>query len=223
MATRQSAREEAAFMRGEVGVDGAAAEAARDKAEVERDKARDQFLRGKAWLGRELLTWLLWRSEASEPLLTFEKQELSVLLADRLVLRGIAGEVIESTVRGATAPYSPLVKRALDRGLLVHQARLHLAHGERGYQVTLDAEFFDIKSAKLPALVAEEEDDRLQERLYLSEQLAGLVRALTETFLALRASSRWAKEEVPAMKEWMSATEPASPAGSSKKKRSAGG
>lgn len=205
-------------MRGDVGVDGAAAEAARDKAEVERDKARDQFLRGKAWLGRELLTWLLWRSEAAEPLLTFEKQELSVLLADRLVLRGIAGDVIESTVRGATAPYSPLVRRALDRGLLVHQARLHLAHGERNYQVTLDAEFFDIKSAKLPALVAEEEDDQLQERLYLSEQLAGLVRALIESFLELRSSPRWAKAEVPAMKEWMSATDLPTPA---KKKRAA--
>jgi hypothetical protein len=205
MAGRETARKEAAFMRGDVGVDGAAAEAARDKAEVERDKARDQFLRGKAWLGRECLTWLLYRSESAEPLLTFEKQPLAVLLADRLVLRGIAGEVIESTVRGATAPYSPLVRRALDRGLLVHQARLHLEHGERRYEVTLDAEHFDLKSAKLPALVSEEDDDRLQERLYLSEQLAGLVRALVETFLTLRASPKWGKEEVPAMKTWMSA------------------
>ena len=222
MATRQSAREEAAFLRGETGVDGAAVEAARDKAEVERDKARDQFLRGKAWLGRELLTWLLFRSESAEPLLTFEQQELSVLLADRLVLRGIAGEVLESTVRGATAPYSPLVRHALDRGLLVHQARLHLLHGERQYQVTLDAEFFDIKSAKLPALVAEEEDDRLQERLYLSEQLAGLVRALIEAFLALRASSRWAKEAVPEMKAWMSAPAPGKPPAPAQKKRLSG-
>ena len=203
MPGREAARKEAAFMRGEAGVDGAAAEEARDKAEVERDKARDQFLRGKAWLGRECLTWLLYKSEAAEALITFEKQPLTVLLADRLVLRGIAGEVVESTVRGATAPYSPLVRRALDRGLLIHQARLHLEHGERRYEVTLDAEHWDIKSAKLPSLVSEEEDDRLQERLYLSEQLAGLVRALVEAFLALRASARWGKEEVPAMKAWM--------------------
>jgi hypothetical protein len=198
-------REEAAFLRGEIGVDGAAAEEAKDKAEVERNKAREQFLRGKAWLGRELLTWLLYRSEAAEPLVTVDKQPLSVLLVDRLTLRGIAGDVIESTVRGATAPYSPLVRRALDRGLLVHQARLHLEHGEQRYEVTLEAEYFDIKSAKLPELVTEEEDDRLQERLQLSEQLAGLVRALTETFLTLRASPKWAKEEVPALKEWMRA------------------
>ncbi len=205
MAGREAARKEAAFLRGETGLDGEAAEQAKDKAEVERDKAREQYLRGKAWLGRELLTWLLYRSEAAEPLAKVDKLPLSVILADRLVLRGIAGDVIETSLRGATAPYSPLVRQALDRGLLVHQARLQLTHGERNYQVTLDAEHFDLKSARLPLAAKGEKDDQLAERLHLAEQLATLVRALIETFLKLRASSRWAAEEVPAMKKWMRA------------------
>ncbi|HEX4383244.1 MAG TPA: hypothetical protein VH083_09855 [Myxococcales bacterium] len=196
-------REEARFLRGETGVDGAAAEEAKDKGELERNKAREQFLRGKAWLGREMLTWLLYRSESAEPLTTVGKLPLSLLLVDRLVLRGIGGDVLESTVRGATAPYSPLVRNALDRGLLVHQARLHLEHGERSYEVTLDAEYFDIKGAKLPKPFADEDDDKLQERLETSEELAALVRALIETFLELRSSPAWAKTEVPALKQWM--------------------
>ena len=205
MAGREAARAEAAFLRGETGVDGAATEAAKDKAEVERGKAREQFLRGKAWLGRECLTWLLYRSESAEPLLNLNKEPVSVLLADKLVLRGIAGDVIETSVRGATAPYSPLVRQALDRGLLVHQARLHLAHGERNYQVTLDAEYFDCKSAKLPELETDDKDDRLAERLRLADELSLLVRSLVEVFLKLRASAKWAKEEVPALKKWMRA------------------
>jgi len=205
MAGREAARAEAAFLRGETGVDGAATEAAKDKAEVERGKAREQFLRGKAWLGRECLTWLLYRSESAEPLLNLNKEPVSVLLADKLVLRGIAGDVIETSVRGATAPYSPLVRQALDRGLLVHQARLHLAHGERNYQVTLDAEYFDCKSAKLPELETDDKDDRLAERLRLADELSLLVRSLVESFLKLRASAKWAKEEVPALKKWMRA------------------
>jgi hypothetical protein len=200
---RGKAREEAAFLRGEVGVDGQAVEEQKDLAEVERGKAREAFLRGKAWLGRELLTWLLWRSESSEPLLKLEKQPVTVLFEGRLVLRGIAGEVVENTVRGAMAPYSPLVRRALERGLLVHGARLRITHGDRSYEVTLDAEAFDIRSGKLPGLTAEEEDDRLRERLQLSEELAGLVRALIERFLEVRASPRWAREEVPALRAWM--------------------
>ena len=215
-------REDAAFAKGELGVDGEAVEQAKDKAEVERGKAREQFLRGKAWLGRELLTWLLFRSESTEPVCAVaaegarEKQDVSVLLVDRLVLRGMGGEVIESTVRGATAPYSPLVRQALDRGLLVHQARLHLLHGEQRFEVTLEAEHFDLKSAKLPKLLAEEEDDQLLERLQLSEQLAALVRAVAETFLRLRASPKW-KDEVRAMKEWMVAA-----AAPSRRRRAAG-
>ena len=205
MAGREAARAEAAFMRGDTGVDGAATEAVKDKAEVELGKAREQFLRGKAWLGRECLTWLLYRSESAEPLMTVNKEPLSVLLADKLVLRGIAGDVIETSVRGATSPYSPLVRRALDRGLLVHQARLHLLHGERKYEVTLDAEFFDCKSAKLPQSESDDKDDKLAQRLRLADELSLAVRSLVELFLKLRASAKWAKEEVPALKEWMRA------------------
>lgn len=201
--SRTQAREEAAFRRGDVGVDGAATEEVKDKAETEHEKARDGFLRGRAWMGRELLTWLLFRSESSEPLFTFEKQPVSVLLADKLVLRGISGEVVESTMRGTQAPYSPLVKRALDRGLLVHQARLRIEHGERVYEVSLDAEHFDLKGGKLPELTSEEEDDRLRERLYLAEQLGAIVQRVQEEFLTLRASKKWAKETVPELKAWM--------------------
>jgi hypothetical protein len=205
---RSKSGEEAAFLRGETGVDGAAVEETKDLAEVERGKAREAFLRGKAWLGRELLTWLLFRSESSEPLLKLDKQPVTVLFEGRLVLRGIAGEVVENTLRGAMAPYSPLVRRALERGLLVHGARLRLTHGDRSYEVTLDAEQFDIRSARLPELTAEEEDDRLRERLYLSEQVAGLVRALIERFLEVRVTPKWMKEEVPALKAWMSEERP---------------
>ena len=205
---RSKSSGEAAFLRGETGVDGAAVEETKDLAEVERGKAREAFLRGKAWLGRELLTWLLYRSESAEPLLKVDKQPVTVLFEGRLVLRGIAGEVVENTLRGAMAPYSPLVRRALERGLLVHGARLRLTHGDRSYEVTLDAEQFDIRSARLPELTAEEEDDRLRERLYLSEQVAGLVRALIERFLEVRVTPKWLKEEVPALKAWMSEERP---------------
>ncbi len=79
MGKREQAREEAAFMRGDVGVDGAATEEKQDAAEVEKGKAREALLRGKAYLGREFLTWLLWRSESGDPLTAFEKAGLTVL------------------------------------------------------------------------------------------------------------------------------------------------
>jgi hypothetical protein len=203
MGKKEQARADAQFARGEVGVDGQATEEVKDKAVVEQDKAREQFLRGKAYLGREFLTWLLWRSEAGEPLLEKDGAPVTVVFTARLVLRGISGDIVESTARGQMAPYSPLLRQQLDRGLLVHGARIRLTHGEKTYETALDAEFLDFKSGLLPDLLTREDDDRLQERLYLVEQLSGLVQALLEEFLQLRASRKWQKDVVPAMKEWM--------------------
>jgi hypothetical protein len=191
-------------MRGATGVDGVATdEDVRDVAEVERDKAREQLLRGRTWLGRELLTWLLWRSESGDPLVEVEGAGLVVLFTGRVLLRGVAGDVTEVAARGAAAPYAAQVKRALASGLLVHQARLRLAHGERTFEVTLDAEHLDVRAAKLPELLTEEEDDRAAERLDLCDQLGRLVDALVEAFLADRTGKGWGKKTVPALRAWM--------------------
>jgi hypothetical protein len=204
VARRDQARAEAAFLRGATGVDGAATdEDRRDEAELERDKAREQLLRGRTWLGRELLTWLLWRSEAGDPLVEVDGSGVVVLFTGRVLLRGIAGDVTEVAARGAAAPYAAQVKRALASGLLVHQARLRLTHGERTFEVTLDAEHLDVRAAKLPELLTEEEDDRADERLDLCEQLGRLVDALVEAFLAVRAAKTWTRSTVPALRAWM--------------------
>ena len=205
MGRRDEARAEAAFLRGDIGVDGAATDLdQRDAAEVERGKAREQLLRGRTWLGRELLTWLLWRSEGGQPLAEVDGTGVMVLFTARVVLRGVAGDVTELGARGPEAPYAPEVRRALEAGLLVHQARLRLQHGEKEYLATLDAEFLDVRSAKLPELMAEQEDDRAAERLWLAEQLGRLVDALTASFLEERRGRGWTKT-VAAMKEWMAA------------------
>jgi recombination associated protein RdgC len=205
VAKRDEARAEAAFLRGDTGLDGAATDVdQRDAAEVERGKAREQLLRGRTWLGRELLTWLLWRSEGGDPLAEVDGTGVVVLFTARVVLRGVAGDVTELGARGQEAPYAPEVRRALDAGLLVHQARLQLRHGEKEYFATLDAEFLDVRAAKLPELMAEEEDDRAAERLWLAGQLGRFVDALTAAFLEERHGRGWTKT-VAAMKKWMAA------------------
>jgi hypothetical protein len=203
MGKRSQARAQARFAKGEVGVDGQAVEETKDEAELERGKAREQYLRGKAYLGREFLTWLLWRSESGDPIASRDGAALTVVFTGRLVLRGIAGEVTELSARGTQAPYSVLVRQALDRGLLLHGARIRVTAGEKVYEVTLDADWLDVKSAKLPELMGEEEDDRLTERLWLAEQLCGHLQALLDEFLKVRASRKWSKDVVSQLKAWM--------------------
>ncbi|AKF81325.1 hypothetical protein SAMN05443572_10721 [Myxococcus fulvus] len=203
MAKREQARADAAFARGDIGVDGASTEETKDVAEVEKGQAREQLLRGRAYLGRELLTWMLWRSESGDALVELEGTGVNVLFMGRIILRGVAGDVTELSAKGTLAPYSEQVKRALDKGLLVAQARIRFTHGEKEYEATIDSEFLDIRAAKLPALMSEEEDDQLSERLFLTEQLSAMVDALVNDFLKVRVGKTWSKQVVPAMKEWM--------------------
>jgi hypothetical protein len=204
VARREQARAEAAFLRGDAGVDGVATDAdVRDDAEVERDKAREQLLRGRTYLGRELLTWLLWRSESGDPVVELDGAGLVVLFTGKVLLRGVAGDVTEVAARGAAAPYAAQVKRAMASGLLVHQGRLRLTHGERVFEVTLDAEHLDVRGAKLPELLTEEEDDRAAERLDLCELLGRMVDALVAGFLEVRGARTWTRSTVPALRAWM--------------------
>ena len=156
-----------------------------------------------AWLGREALTWVLWRSESSEPLCEVEELPLSVLFTGKLLLRAAAGEVTEVAVKGVSAPYSAIVRQALEKGILVHGARLQLNHGEQTFEVTLDAEFFDFKSAKLPQLLQEEEAEQRIERLELVGRLGRLVDALISEFTAVRLSPGWKKTVVPQIRQWL--------------------
>jgi hypothetical protein len=132
-----------------------------------------------------------------------EGEDVGVVFTGRLVLRGAFGDVTELVARGTQAPYSAQVKRALDAGLLVHQARLRLEVGERIYEATLDAEHLDVRAAKLPDLIAEEDDERLLERLFLSQKLSALLDALVAEFLAVRQGRGWSRKVVPDLKRWM--------------------
>lgn len=200
----KNSRQEAEFLRGDVGADGLAIEEeVKDEAEVERGAAVEALARNRAYLGREFLTWLLWKSHTGEPLLEHEGEPVTVLLVGRVILRGLAGEATELAVRGHTSAYSKVVRFAIQEGLLVHAARLRIQHGEQVFEVTVDAEHLDFRSAAIPAVLSEEEDDKLSERLWLTEKLGALVEALWASFLEVRGAKTWKSREVAALKKWL--------------------
>jgi hypothetical protein len=202
VAARRGKSEETKFLRGETGVDGAATAETVEPEVAEQARAQEALLRGRAWLGRECLTWLLWKSESTQAIASVEKQEVRVVFAERLTLRSASAEVKELVVKGVTAPYTRQVRHAIAAGLLVHGARVQLTWGEQVHVATLDAESFDVRAAKLPALLQEEESERLTERLELAARLGALLDALVQAFLAARLSRGWEGTVVPALLAW---------------------
>jgi hypothetical protein len=201
MARKSGPSAETKFLRGDTGVDGAATVEKASAEETEASKAKEALYRGRTWLGREALTWLLFKSEGGEPLTQVEGKPLSVLFTGKLTLRAASGDVTEASLKGVSAPYSRLTRLALAQGLLVHGARLQLTHGEQSFEVSLDAEHFAVGSGKLPALLKEEGDDPLTERLEYSTRLSGLLDALLTAFMKVRTGKGWGAE-VQALLEW---------------------
>lgn len=201
---RSKSAEEAAFARGEIGADGVAVEEAPDEEALELASVLEGLARGRTYLGREFLTWLLWRTNSGGPIVDFDGDPVTALFVGRLTLRGLAGEATELVVKGAMSPYAPIVKNAIDQGLLVHVARLRITHGERTFEATVDAEHLAVRSAAIPKVLSEEEDDRIAERLFLSERLSKLLEALLGKFFEVRTAKTWRSKVVGEMKAWLS-------------------
>jgi hypothetical protein len=215
------AREEARFLKGETGVDGNATETESNPAEVEQAKAKEALYRGRTWLGRECLTWVLFKSNDATPLVVVDGEPVSVLFGGKLTLRAASGEITEMAVKGVNAPYAPLIREAAGRGLLVHSARLTATWQERVYDFTLDAEHFDVRSGKTPELLSEEDDEKLTERLDHIAVLGRIIDAMVQRFMEVRVSAQWKKNTVPALRAWMTEHEPTAP--SRRSRRAANG
>ena len=203
MASRRAASEETKFLRGDTGVDGQATKEVADPVEAEQAKARESLYRGRTWLGRECLTWILFKSNDTNPIAVLDDEPIKVLFNGRLTLRAAAGDITEVAVKGVNAPYARLIRQAADLGLLVHSARLTITWQERSYDFTLDAEHFDVRAGKTPELMKDDDDEKLTERLDHVAALGRLIDAISSRFMEIRNSAEWKKKVVPQLKAWM--------------------
>jgi hypothetical protein len=203
MAARRAASEETKFLRGDTGVDGQATKEVADPVEAEQAKAREALYRGRTWLGRECLTWILFKSNDTNPIAVLDDEPIKVLFNGRLTLRAAAGDITEVAVKGVNAPYARLIRQAADLGLLVHSARLTITWQERSYDFTLDAEHFDVRAGKTPELMKDDDDEKLTERLDHVAVLGRLIDAISSRFMGIRNSAEWKKKIVPQLKAWM--------------------
>lgn len=140
-----------------------------------------------AFLGREFLTWLWFQAERSQGMIQATNLgAVRVEFGQRLVLES-GGNIREGSTVSAEAPSETEEARtALRTGKQVSRARLILEHGERQFQLGIDAETFTFSSCKLPTLLAGDDAQRIDERIKLLDELEGIVDDLYLTFIHLR-------------------------------------
>ncbi|MCA9557888.1 MAG: hypothetical protein KC583_04910 [Myxococcales bacterium] len=78
--------------------------------------------------------------------------------------------------------------------------------GAQEWSFTLKADGLSIASARIPAVLSKEDDDRFYERMFLLEQLDRMIKGLYGQFLKLRLSKAWEADELPAIQGWIAGT-----------------
>ncbi len=156
------------------------------------------------FLASEFLTWLLYRCERQNAVWKLDASPAFELWPDdRLRLEAPVDGVTKNLLSGGTPSRTAEAHAALATGKLVQEARWKLLRGEKEWLFTMKAPDLDLRSVRLPELLTEEEDDRLRERLSLMRELEETVELLLKTFLELRLSNGWTRDELPAVSEWI--------------------
>lgn len=162
-----------------------------------------------AFLSAEFLTWLWFRSEYSEGIFDIDPEfgPFEVWFEDKLTVGSAAINAQENLFKGGHPSTSLEARTALRLGKLAHHAKLRIVKGAQEWSFALKAPEMVIAGVKLPAVLSREEDDRFYERMYLLEQLDGMIKGLFTIFLKLRLSPQWEAKELLAIRAWVAGDE----------------
>ena len=156
------------------------------------------------FLGREFLLWVWWRSEVD--FATVELAEFGTVdfwIDDHIQFRTSGDDPQISDIRGGAPATTLEARTALLSGKTVESFKMALRVREREYSFSLRADSLEIASLKVPSDLQEGADEKIYERMFLLEEVTGILDALFFRFLELRLTETWNREQVPAIRDWI--------------------
>lgn len=167
------------------------------------DGDSDLIPRDLAFLGEEFLTWLSFRLDSQGGHFALAKSgDVDVWIDDRVLLteRGVENAA-ETSVKGGDPARAPETQAALAGGKMFARARVGVRKQDKEWSLTLDNQLVT-RGLKLPALMTDEADEKLFERVALLEELNLVFDELFEEFCDVRFGELWEKSVLPAMRKW---------------------
>jgi len=163
------------------------------------------MIQQKGFLGPEFVTYLWYRSELDDPTLELEGAETCEVVFEKdLVLTGEAGQATASTLKGESPSLAPEAAAALLAGKKVKRARLSLMAGHSTWEVTLNAQTFDWSGLKIDTPPSLPFTEATPARLNALEEFHRVFSLLYSRFLDLRLDAKRWREEIEAIRGWIS-------------------
>ncbi|MEO8376366.1 MAG: hypothetical protein ABI579_01745 [Candidatus Sumerlaeota bacterium] len=148
-----------------------------------------------AALGPDFLTWILVRVLDTDLPGPPSEPGLKVDIQGPLLFASEGGEARKVTLSGEEAASAPEVQSALRQGKRLMRAKLLFTAVEDTWAFTLDAETFDVKSAKVPVPMIPDMNQYIQMRIESLSRVYHLLDELYEQFLSLRLDpAAWKSE-----------------------------
>lgn len=159
-------------------------------------------------IGREFLTWLWFKSEERNGRIALSKsEEVELHLLKRIALEAGEGEYSQGVVCSGLHAELKEGKEAIRQGKRVKEAGIKLHHDQNEWEFNFKADAFYFQSLKMPVVdwqeTPEDPSASLLERIYLIENAVKTIDKIYESFLAIRFSTEWAKNEKPRMSKWL--------------------
>jgi hypothetical protein len=164
---------------------------------------RDEDVQDYAFLGREFLTWLLFRADIGEAVFGKGQDSFQIAFAAKVRIGALAGDVTDATLKGRGAAHGIEIKAGIGAGRTLREAELRLTRGDREWYLTLIADSLDLRGVKIPALLTEEDDDRFLERITLIEEADAMIQAAFADFIHDRLRPAWRRQVLPAIRTWL--------------------
>ena len=167
------------------------------------------ILREKAFLGREFLTWLWFKSEQTGGRIELSGQKvIEVIFLDRMTLDLSDAETPQTVA--LKGEHSELREglAALKEGKKIEEARISIRSGSDDFTMVAKATWFSFGSFRTPRVLPPEESEEgaegaFLEKVSLIEEGMEALDALFEYFVKLRISDEWELSELPALRHWV--------------------
>jgi len=172
------------------------------------DAERFASLEPLPW-GREFLTWLWYKSEEKEGIISIVPEgDVELQFTRRIVLASGDGDYSEQIVCQGMHSDLKEGKEALRQGKKIKEARIKMCRDAVTWEFTFKADRFQFQSLKLPDAMGMEDDEtddegKTLERIYLLESAMKMMERLFETFLQIHLLRKWESEETTRMAQWL--------------------
>ncbi len=169
------------------------------------------ILREKAFLGREFLTWLWFKSEQTGGRIELPGHKvIEVIFLDRMMLDLSDAETPQTV--SLKGEHSELREglAALKEGKKIEEARLSVRSGNNDFTLVAKATWFSFGSFRTPRVLPPEDSEEgvegaFLEKVSLVEEGLDALDSLFEYFVKLRISDDWDATELPAFRHWVAA------------------